>query len=147
LGKRISTSVVTITQLSYIILISRSTVLWFGVVVISQFSSLSHALDKDKGEGRGSKARHLLFKIWRFAFLEKRKSPDCSSGKTSENSRFLGSILSFFLPSVVDKISRFFFLQILSLNLLTIQFTFHRVSFLFFSIGRILLLLLRIQLN
>jgi hypothetical protein len=55
--------------------------------------------------------------------------------------------LSFFLPSVVDKISRFFFLQILSLNLLTIQFTFHRVSFLFFSIGRILLLLLRIQLN
>jgi hypothetical protein len=36
----------------------------------------------------------------------------------SENSRFLESITSYFLPSVVDKIMRFFFLEILSLNLI-----------------------------
>jgi hypothetical protein len=44
----------------------------------------------------------------RFTFLEKRKSRDFSSVQISEFSRFLQSISRFFLPSVVDKISRFF---------------------------------------
>jgi hypothetical protein len=71
----------------------------------------------------------MLFKIWRFTYLKIYISRDFLSVLPTENSRFLESI-SQFLPSAVDKISRFF-VKILSLNLLIIQFTFHRVSFLF----------------
>jgi hypothetical protein len=57
-----------------------------------------------------NKARHMLFKIWRFTFLEKRK---CSSGKTIYGKLEISGVnLTFFLLSVRSRPNlKIFFLR------------------------------------